>query len=213
MAVSRAGGLGFVGAGYADNDFGERELAAARIEEPELPIGCGIISWCLAQDRSPLDRLLALQPATLMLAFADPAPFAPVVSAAGIALTCQVHTLEHARRALDAGATVVIAQGSEAGGHGRDARGLMSFLPELQDLIAARSPETLLIGAGGIADGRGLAAALTLGADGVMIGTRLWATSEAVVDEAMIVKALGADGDSTIRTRVYDILKGRGWPK
>ena len=67
--------------------------------------------------------------------------------------------------------------------------------------------------AGGIADGRGLAAALVLGADGVLVGSRLWATVEADVPEAMQGAALAADGDGTIRTSVVDIARGLDWPE
>jgi nitronate monooxygenase len=71
----------------------------------------------------------------------------------------------------------------------------------------------LLIAAGGIADGRGLAAALMLGADGVVVGTRLWASAEALTPEAHTDKAIGVTGDSTTRTRVLDALRGVPWPR
>jgi nitronate monooxygenase len=107
---------------------------------------------------------------------------------------------------------VIVAQGAEAGGHG-DRRATFTLVPEIADLLAARSPETLLCAAGGIADGRGVAAALMLGADGVLVGTRLWATVEANVAEAMQVAAVAADGDATIRTCVPDIARGLEWPE
>ena len=79
--------------------------------------------------------------------------------------------------ALAAGADVIVAQGTEAGGHGA-VRATLTLVPEVADLLARESPETLLLAAGGIADGRGLAAALMLGADGVLMGTRAWASQE-----------------------------------
>ncbi|WP_331314064.1 nitronate monooxygenase [Methylobacterium mesophilicum] len=164
----------------------------------------------MARDPSLLDAALARSPAALMLSFADPAPFADRVRAAGVRLICQVHTLAHARRALEVGAAAV--QGTEAGGHGLTARGTAAFVPAVADLIARERPETLLLAAGGIADGRGLAAALALGADGVLMGTRFWATREALIHPAAKQRVLAATGDETIRTQVYDIARQRAWP-
>jgi NAD(P)H-dependent flavin oxidoreductase YrpB (nitropropane dioxygenase family) len=130
---------------------------------------------------------------------------------ANVPLICQCQNLDHVRVAIDAAAAVVVAQGAEAGGHGA-LRGTLSFVPEVADFVAARSPETLLLAAGGIADGRGLAAALTLGADGVLMGTRLWASSEALVHPRHHEALLATNGDGTIRTRVPDIARGLAWP-
>jgi nitronate monooxygenase len=107
---------------------------------------------------------------------------------------------------------VIVAQGAEAGGHG-DRRATFTLVPEVADLIARRSPETLLCAAGGVADGRGLAAALMLGADGVVVGSRLWATPEAQVSEGMRRAALAADGDGTVRTSTVDIARSLDWPE
>jgi nitronate monooxygenase len=207
-AVSAAGGLGLIGGGYGDHDRLQREFAAAGNQR----VGCGFITWSMARDPSLLDAALARAPAALMLSFADPAPFAARIRAAGVPLICQVHTLAHARRALEVGAAVVVAQGTEAGGHGLAARGTMAFVPVVADLIAREHPETLLLAAGGIADGRGLAAALALGADGVLVGTRFWATREALIHPAAKQRVLAATGDDTVRTRVYDIARQRPWP-
>lgn len=118
----------------------------------------------------------------------------------------------HVGDALDVGADVVVAQGAEADGHGA-ARGTLSFVPEAADFIAQRSSSTLLLAAGGIADGRGLAAALMLGADGVLVGTRLWASSEALVAKTHHRAILESDGDGTLRTTVADIARQILWPK
>jgi nitronate monooxygenase len=114
--------------------------------------------------------------------------------------------------ALNAGAAAVVVQGTEAGGHGAS-RSTFPFVPEATDYLKQRSPETLLLAAGGIADGRGLAAALMLGADGVVVGTRLWASAEALTPKAHTDKAIGVTGDSTIRTKVLDALRGVPWPR
>ncbi len=109
------------------------------------------------------------------------------------------------------GADVLVAQGSEAGGHG-DKRATLTLVPEVADLIADIRPETLLCAGGGIGDGRGLAAALMLGADGVLIGSRLWASTEANVSEGMHNAALAATGDDTIRSQVMDLARKLDWP-
>jgi nitronate monooxygenase len=119
----------------------------------------------------------------------------------------QVTTLAEAQRALDVGANVVVAQGSEAGGHG-GGRATLPFVPAVVD-IADTTP---VLAAGGIGDGRGLAAALMLGAAGAMIGTRFEATNEALLD-ADETKAITAAGASdTVRGRVLDIATDAGWP-
>jgi nitronate monooxygenase len=114
--------------------------------------------------------------------------------------------------ALKAGAAAVVVQGSEAGGHGAS-RSTFPFVPEAADYLKQHSPDTLLLAAGGVADGRGLAAALMLGADGVVVGTRLWASAEALTPQAHIDKTIGVTGDSTIRTKVLDALRGVPWPR
>ena len=116
-------------------------------------------------------------------------------------------------RALEAGADVVVAQGAEAGGHGDRRAERAPSCPRWPISSPAISPDTLLCAAGGIADGRGVAAALTLGADGVVVGSRLWATEEAQVSQGMRDAALAADGDATLRTRVVDIARSLDWPE
>jgi nitronate monooxygenase len=159
-----------------------------------------------------LDETLEWRPAAVMLSFGDLQPFAERVQAAGVAVIAQVQTLEQARGALDAGAEIVVAQGGEAGGHGMTVRSTFTLVPDVVDLAADRAPETLVLAAGGVADGRGLAAALMLGADGVVVGTRFWASSEALVSPRAHERALGASGDSTYRTRVYDHVRRLDWP-
>lgn len=207
-AVSRAGGLGLIGGGYGDRGW----LDAQFDEADGADVGCGFITWSLARRPELLDHVLERGARAIMLSFGDPRPFAPRVREAGVPLLCQVQSRSDALLALEAGAQVIVAQGAEAGGHG-DRRATFTLVPEIADLLAARSPETLLCAAGGIADGRGVAAALVLGADGVLVGTRLWATPEANVAEPMHAAALAADGDATIRTHVPDLARGLDWPE
>jgi nitronate monooxygenase len=206
-AVSRAGGLGFIGAGYGDVDWITEQFDIAGQEK----VGCGLISWSLAEQPGLLDLVLEREPLAIFLSFGDPAPFADRIRAAGVPLFCQIHTLKDARRALEIGADVVVAQGSEAGGHG-ETRATMTLVPEVADEIAKSSATTLLCAAGGIADGRGLAASLMLGADGVVVGTRFWTSQEALVDSRLLENAMRHSGDDTIRTTVVDLVREIKWP-
>jgi len=208
-AVAEAGGLGIIGGGYVDRAWFQRE--SAKVTRPD--VGAGFITWTIPEDPGLLDIALERHPRAMALSFSDPAPYAARIKKAGVPLICQIHTLEHAFRAVDVGADVVIAQGTEAGGHGFTVRSTMPFVPAVVDALAKRAPEVIVLAAGGIADGRGLAAALMLGADGVSMGTRFWATKEALISDAAKAKALAATGDDTIRTSVYDVVNGRTWPR
>lgn len=208
-AVSRAGGLGQIGVGYGDRDWLLREFAVAAGSR----VGCGFITWRLDRQPDLLDVALAHRPATVTLSFGDPGPYAGRIRDAGALVLCQVSGLDEARRALDAGADVLVAQGGEGGGHGRRQRSTMTLVPELVDLVADRGSDVPVVAAGGIGDGRGLAAALVLGAEGVMIGTRFYTCSEAAVDPQAQRRAVDAGGDDTVPTTVYDRVRGYTWPE
>ncbi|HEY5797462.1 MAG TPA: nitronate monooxygenase [Bosea sp. (in: a-proteobacteria)] len=207
-AVTRGGGLGLIGGGYGDGPWLEHEFG----QTGNTRVGCGFITWSLAKQRHLLGAALAHRPAALMLSFGDPQPFAAEIAAAEVPLICQCQSLDHVRHALDAGAAIIVAQGGEAGGHGHR-RATLPFVPEVADLLARQSPETLLLAAGGIADGRGLAASLMLGADGVLVGTRFWASREALVHAGHHAAAIAATGDGTVRTSLPDIARRLDWPK
>lgn len=207
-AVTSAGGLGLIGGGYGDAEWLEREFDHAA----GTRVGCGFITWSLARDPRLLDIALARRPATVMLSFGELRPFADRIHAAGVPLTAQVQNLDQARRALDAGAEVIVAQGGEAGGHGMSVRSTFTLVPEVVDFVSERSPDTLVVAAGGVGDGRGLAAALALGADGALVGTRFWASPEALVSPRAQQRAVAARGDDTVRTRAYDVVRRLDWP-
>jgi nitronate monooxygenase len=207
-AVSHAGGLGLIGGGYGDNGWLEQEFR----EAGNAVIGCGFITWSLKKSPSLLTDVLKHRPRAIMLSFGDPRPFVQEIRAAGALAICQCQDIGHVQDAIDAGADIVVAQGTEAGGHGAS-RALSTLLPEAADLLAREAPDMLLVGAGGIADGRGLAAALALGADGVLMGTRLWAASEALVAPRHHEKIIQSDGDGTLRTSLPDIARQLPWPK
>ncbi|MCV7195174.1 NAD(P)H-dependent flavin oxidoreductase [Mycobacterium angelicum] len=207
-AVTAAGGLGLIGGGYGEAEWLHTQIG----ESSGARVGYGFITWSLARNPELLDTVLAQNPATIMLSFGELRTFADRIRQAGVPLTAQVQTVDQARQAVQAGAEVIVAQGGEAGGHGMSSRSTFTLVPEIVDLVAADRPDALVVAAGGVADGRGLAAALALGADGALVGTRLWAATEALVSPRAWQRAIEAGGDDTIRTRVYDIVRQRDWP-
>src|ERR1700748_635504 len=196
-AVSEAGGFGILGGGYGDRTRLQAEAAELR---GFAPFGIGFITWSLAKQPELLDIALEARPQAVMLSFGDPAPFAPRIKASGARLICQVQSEDMAKQALNAGAEILIAQGTEAGGHGAS-RTTVDIVPAIVDLAAGRVP---VVAAGGIADGRGLAAVLVLGASGVLMGTRFYASVEA--DGAEQAKQLirAANSGETVRGVVFD---------
>ena len=202
-AVSRAGGLGLIGPGYFGTEWIEAEFRAAAGER----VGIGFISWDLARAPERLAAALAHRPAAVMLSFGDPEPFLSPIRGAGALVILQVQTIEAARRAAALGADLIVAQGTEAGGHGAQ-RALFPLLPAVVDAVAPIP----VLGAGGIADGRGLVAALALGAQGILVGTRFYAAEEALGIDAAKARLVSASGDATVRTRVFDIVRGLPWP-
>jgi nitronate monooxygenase len=205
-AVSNAGGLGLLGGGPGDLAWLDRELPILA-ERTSQPWGVGFQSW--AVDVSTVEHALAHGPRAMMLSFGDPTPFVPAIRRAGVPLILQVTDVTEARQAVALGADVIVAQGTEAGGHGaRHGRSTLPFVPVVVDL-AAPIP---VLAAGGIADGRGLAAALALGAAGALIGTRFQATAESLADPAIKKAIVAGHGEDTERSIVLDIARGSRWP-
>jgi nitronate monooxygenase len=155
--------------------------------------------------------VLAKRPAALMLSFGKVEPHASRIKAQGIPLICQVQGMRYVREAADAGADIIVAEGCEAGGHS-GYRGTFTLVPEAANYLAKHSPDTILVAAGGIGDGRGLAAALMLGAAGVLVGTRFIASEESEAPEGFRRAIIGADGDSTIKSNSVDVARKRYWP-
>jgi len=205
-AVSNAGGLGLLGAGRGDDRWLARELPILA-EGTANPWGVGFQTWGISA--RTIGRVLEYGPRAVMLSFGDPRPFAGAIRQADAALILQVTDLDEARQALDAGADVIVAQGTEAGGHGaRRGRSTLPFVPVVADL-AAPVP---VLAAGGIADGRGLAAAVCLGAAGALIGTRFQVTAESLADASLKKAIIDGRGQDTERSSVLDIAMGNGWP-
>ena len=205
-AVAQGGGLGMIGGTTAgDTTWLVDQVRRAR-QLTDRPIGVGILSH-----RDSAQRLMdaALDEGVRVIAhsFADPTPFVAAAHDAGALVICQVRTLADAVQAARAGVDVITAQGTEAGGH----TGHVSTLTLVPAIVDAVAPIPVLA-AGGIADGRAIAAALMLGAEGVWIGTRFLATHECGVTDAHKAAVIDAAIDATILTDVYDIARGTPWP-
>ena len=205
-AVSNTGGFGILGGGYGEHAWLERETA--KLKQVSAPFGIGFITWSLAKQPELLDVALNAQPRAMMLSFGDPKPFAPRIKASGALLICQVQSEDMAEQALEAGADILVAQGTEAGGHGAS-RTTIDIVPSIVDLAAGGVP---VVAAGGIADGRGLAAMMMLGADGVLLGTRFYASQEADGAEEAKKRICGARSGSTTRGIIFDMSRNNVWP-
>jgi nitronate monooxygenase len=202
-AVTHAGGLGFIGGGYGDRAWLARELDAAG---PALG-GVGFITWSLDRQPALLDLALERQPVCIWLSFGDLGPYADRVKRAGSLLVAQVQTVRGAREAVAAGADIVVALGTEAGGHA-DRRATLPLVPAVVDAVGP----VPVIAAGGIADGRGLAAVLMLGAEGAALGTAFYAATESLAHPAAKDTLVAAAGDDTERGRIFDLARGIDWP-
>ena len=123
-------------------------------------------------------------------------------------LVLQVQTVAAAREAKELGADVIVAEGAEAGGHGHS-RSTLPLVPAVVDAVAP----VPVVAAGGIADGRGLAAALMLGAAGVACGTAFYAAEEALAHPAAKGRLVAASGDATQRSTVADVARRIPWPE
>lgn len=205
-AVGEAGGFGILGGGYGDR--ARLEAETAKLKDFAGPFGIGFITWSLAKQPELLDTALAARPRAVMLSFGDPKPFAPRIKSSGALLICQVQDEAMARQALEAGADILIAQGAEAGGHGAS-RTTIDIVPAIVDLAAGRVP---VVAAGGLADGRGLAAMLMLGASGVLMGTRFYASIEADGAEQAKRLIVSANSGDTVRGVVFDWSRKLMWP-
>src|SRR5438105_9117861 len=136
-AVSGAGGFGILGGGYGERTWLEQETG--KLRRCAAPFGIGFITWSLARQPELLDIALNARPRAVMLSFGDPKPFASRIKATGALLICQVQNEDMAHEALDAGADILVAQGTEAGGHGAS-RTTIDIVPAIVDLAAGHVP-------------------------------------------------------------------------
>ncbi len=205
-AVSEAGGFGMIGGTNPDGAPWLREQIRIARSLTARPFGVGFISSF--PDTEELAQVaLDEGVAAINHSFADPTPFVAPAHAAGVKIFVQVQTLAQAIRAARAGADVIIAQGGEAGGHA-GALGTFALLPAVVDAVAPIP----VVAAGGIADGRGLAAALLLGAQGAWMGTRFVTSHEWGGPSWEQEAVLAATSDDTVQTRLYDLIAERPFP-
>ncbi|TNL09707.1 2-nitropropane dioxygenase [Kosakonia cowanii] len=205
-AVSEAGGLGLLGASYGDANWMRTELEA--MHDVKAPWGIGLVMFTVSRHMELLHLALDHGPDVVALSFGDVAPFVRPIRDSGAKLIVQIHDVDQALAALDSGAHALIVQGAEAGGHSLR-RSSFPLFPAVRDAVGE---EPVLIAAGGIADGRGVAAALALGMDGVMMGTRFLACSEAIPSQNVKKRVLNAVASDTVRTRIFDDIRGISWP-
>jgi nitronate monooxygenase len=205
-AVARAGGLGMIGIGSA----GTIALLQRESEIPrrsQLPFGIGLLDWALERETGLLDAAIAAAPVLISVSFGDNWSWIRRVEGVGVVTATQVCSVEEAREAEDAGIQVLVARGSEGGGHGDP---LVGTLPLMTAVLDAVSVPVLV--AGGIASARGLAAVLAAGASGAWIGTAFSACPEALTSPAARDALLRASETDTVTTSVCDIALGYPWP-
>ena len=205
-AVSKAGAFGMIGAGADPDPTWLLEQVHAVREKTSQPFGVGFSSAFPGLEKA-IEAALDAQVAAIGHSFVDPTPLINQAKGSGVKIFAQVQTMENAKKAVAAGADIIVAQGSEAGGH-TSHLGTFSFVRAVVK-IAGDIP---VVAAGGIADGPGLAAALMLGAEGAWIGTRFVASLEWAGPEWAKGQVILADVDDTILTDVYDLVADAPYP-
>ena len=197
-AVSNAGGLGMLA--FLRRDAADvRRLMSETHELTSRPFGANFILRGLEETEDRLEACLESGVAVVSFHWDEPYEYVARIHAADTLVMYTVGSAEDARRAVDAGVDIVVAQGWEAGGHVRGEVATMALLPRVVDAV---SPAPV-ISAGGIADGRGMAAALMLGADGVWVGTRFIASEEARVDQSYKQRIIDATETDTLFSEVF----------
>jgi enoyl-[acyl-carrier protein] reductase II len=199
-AVAEAGAIGSIGAVFGSAEGVAREIEAVR-QLTDRPF---IVNHVVSQlDEEAFEATLDARPAAISFALGDPAGLVERVHDVGAKVIHQVHTVSQAREAAERGVDAIIAQGSEAGGQGMAAGvGAMALVPQVVDAV---DPIPVVV-AGGVADGRGLAAALALGAQGANVGTRFLASEEASSDAAWKEQIVAADSEDAVRFDVWKEL-------
>ena len=207
-AVSNAGGLGVLGATRQDPEELARDAAAIRAASTR-PFGLNLLLFM--ERPGQYEALLTARPRVISTAWAaleqDLGGYVARAHAVGALAMHMISTVAEAKAAARAGADIIVAQGTEGGGH----IGLMGTMPLVPMVVSAVAPIPVLA-AGGVADGRGLAAALALGADGVLLGTRFLATDEAPIAKGFKQAILDSDGHDTLVTDIPDVASGNTWP-
>lgn len=244
VAVSRAGGLGFIAAGYTSDNLEDlleeaTDLLAAHdtkerstfngARQDILPVGVGFITWSASLETA-LPALRKYRPCAVWL-FAPPTGFVDLtlwatkirdVTSHKTKIWVQIGSVADADEVVKyVRPDALVLQGSDAGGHSL-ARGasIVTLVPEICDKLGEMESVTggplHVFAAGGISDGRGVAAAINLGAHGCVLGTRFLASPESLIAPGYQNEILSASdgGSSTVRTKVYDQVRDiHGWPE
>ncbi len=200
-AVSNAGGLGTVSISGRDEEDCRRVVGETRALTSKPFAANFILAYPY---EGMLDICLQEGVAAVSLFWGDPGPLVSKIHEAGSIIVMQVGSVDEARRAADSGVDIIAAQGFEAGGHVRGEVATMALTPSVVDAVAP----VPVVTAGGVGDGRGLAAALALGAVGAWIGTRFLFSEEASLHPVYVEHLLGAAAADTVHTKLFDA----GWP-
>ncbi|HEV7255918.1 MAG TPA: nitronate monooxygenase [Mesorhizobium sp.] len=202
VAVAQAGAFAMFGASWDTPEQLRASIAGFRAASAR-PFA---VNLCLEWDQHErLEIALAEDVPVISLFWGDPKPYLAKIRSAGAKSMVTVGSAEEARRVADLGADIVVAQGVEAGGHVWSKVGTMVLVPAVVDAVTPLP----VIAAGGIADGRGIAAALALGAAGAWMGTRFLATPEAQAAEDYKRHLIAACETDTVHTELFDL----GWPR
>lgn len=199
-AVSRAGGLGLVHVGK----LSAGELAGQHSAASGNAVGWGLETKRLESDPDVLGQLLAYRPRAVLLSGGDHRPHADRIKAAGVRLISVVHSVSMAHQAIEVDADVIVAQGNATAGPEPSARSTFALLPEVANAIYTAHSEAQLLACGGITDARGIAASLIMGADGVMMGTRLWASQDAPLPAETLSELLRLTGDDVVHVNASE---------
>lgn len=207
-AVSEAGGIGIMGCTSLDpGEIGD--VASEVRDRTERPFGLNALLFL--EDKAGYAAMLAAAPGLISLSWPrkdqDVGAWVEEAHDVGSKVSFMAADVEDAVRGAEAGADVIVAQGTEGGGH-VGWMGLSVLLPMVVDAVTP----VPVVAAGGIADGRGLAAALAYGADGVLLGTRFLATDESGLHPNHKQAIVHSDGHDTVLTEIPDIISGTVWP-
>ena len=210
-AVSNVGGLGILGATYlSPAEIRERIAALRQLTRRPFALNL-LVPFCTA---AQLDACIEARVPVLSTAWGPPDDAAKRAQSAGIPLVHMVTTAAQGAEAARAGVSVIAAQGNEAGGALVGSVGGMVLVPAVVDAVAAAmrgAAAPPVVAAGGVADGRGLAAALTLGAEGVLLGTRFLATEEAKVPSVWKAAICETSEAGTVHTRIGNLVARPTW--
>src|SRR2546421_3862921 len=205
-AISEAGGFGLLGGMTTGGTDWLREQIRRVRELTNKPFGVGFISSFPGLDEL-VQVALEERVTAVSHSFADPTPYVAPAHMVGVKVIAQVQTVAQAVTAANAGVDVLVAQGTEAGGH----TGHSGTLPMVAAVLDVAG-EIPVLAAGGIADGRGLAAVLVLGAEGAWMGTRFYASKEAGAGNWEKERMVQAGTDDTVLTKIYDLTLAFPFP-